>query len=54
MEETHRGYICLLRGLWICEYRSSSPPLSILSLLPPLGPAQHLLHAVGAGQGRVS
>lgn len=39
-----------LRGPWVCECCcSSSPPLSFLSLLPLLGPAQHLL----LGQGRV-
>lgn len=41
-----------LRGRWVFECHSSSPPLSPLPLLPLLGPAQHLLHALGAGQGR--
>lgn len=41
-----------LRGRWVFECHSSSPPLSPLALLPLLGPAQHLLHALGAGQGR--
>lgn len=41
---------CLM-GLWVCECCSSSPPLSVLSLM---GPAQHLLLAAGTGQGRGS
>lgn len=43
-----------LRGPWAYECSSSSPPLSFLSLLPLLGPAQHLLLAVGTGQGFLS
>lgn len=41
-----------LRGRCVVECHSSSPPLSPLALLPLLGPAQHLLHALGSGQGR--